>query len=388
LLKLLEEPPTHVIFIFATTEIQKVPLTVISRCQRYDLGRLTSIELASLLKKIADKEGIKYTDQALEIIAHKADGSARDAISLLDQVTNYCSNLNQEKIDADIVSKMLGSVGNDVVIIFTELVCQAQTEQALKLVNNLYQNSINLEKFVELVSDFTAYLAKIKLMPTYTNLFYQSFQEKISAILVKVELPYLTILWQIFSKGVGDIKSSHNQLIAAEMLIIKAIHAIFINEVASSNIIQSNDKATDADTKVQTSNFSSFELKKSDIKEEKPAENNSSEITIFLRYLDENKEREIYYFLFNETEIKHFSKKEAILKLNCINPNVKFQQQLENILYTWTSRKWHVSISRSSEVQVLREKLISKAEASEQWHLIKQNFSEAKLSDILLAQKN
>ncbi len=395
LLKVLEEPPPHVIFIFATTEIQKVPLTIISRCQRYDLRRLNIDELVLLLKKIASAENIMFVDQALKIIAHKADGSARDATSLFDQANSYCLNLNQQTIDVDSLNKMLSLVGTNVIIEFIDFICDTRTNQVIELLNKLYEQSVNLENFTREVSDFIAYLSKRKLIIDHIDSLYQPFENEILAILEKVDLPYLTILWQIFSKGTATIKSSHNQLIAIEMLVIKAIHAQFINNSILPRVKEHKDIVIEEKAPKQVSIIEKIAIEKEVTVDNNSSENiidkekqsDESELASFLQYLNQHREVEIYYFLFNEAEIKNFSKQKAILELACLNFTSQIQEQLASLLFAWTGQKWRVNISRCREVSNLRSQLIQKAEDSRELNLIKKSFPSAELADVLLAQK-
>lgn len=129
LLKLIEEPPPHVIFIFATTEVQKIPLTVLSRCQRYDLRRLSIEEILTLLKNIAQNENLKFEEEALKIIALKSEGSARDATGILDQASSYIHHMDQNDIiTAKSVNQMLGLVQISTILRLVRLIIDGNTK--------------------------------------------------------------------------------------------------------------------------------------------------------------------------------------------------------------------------------------------------------------------
>lgn len=224
LLKTLEEPPSHAIFIFATTEINKIPLTILSRCQRFDLRRLTTDELSALLKKISEKEGIKFDDDAIELIALKADGSARDAISMLDQASSL-SHQNEGVVNLALVSKMVGSLSLDIVTLFLQKIVENDATSTIKVLQDVYVLNSDLISFFENIVDLIGYMSKVKIIEKYKLASYSSHHENIASISSKMTLGRLTLLWQIFSKGIVELKASHNQLLCAEMVAIKAIYA-------------------------------------------------------------------------------------------------------------------------------------------------------------------
>ncbi|MCZ6901725.1 MAG: DNA polymerase III subunit gamma/tau [Rickettsia endosymbiont of Ixodes persulcatus] len=234
LLKTLEEPPPHIIFIFATTEVQKIPATIISRCQRYDLRRLSFEEIFKLLEYITKQENLKADIEALRIISFKSEGSARDAVSILDQAASMSAK-SDNIISPQVINQMLGLVDTSIIIEFFEYIIRRKTEKAINLINKLYGFSVNLEIFIESVADFIAYLNKVKMLPNYSLPIYESFNDRIKNILSEISLPYLSILWQIYNKGVVEIKISYNQLTETEMLVIKSIYSTSLPFLAKSN---------------------------------------------------------------------------------------------------------------------------------------------------------
>lgn len=145
LLKTLEEPPEHTIFIFATTDIHKVPLTIISRCQRFDFRRIELGEIKSLLHKIAEAENIKIDDKSLTLIAKKADGALRDAQSLFDQVISFCGN----NVESDVITKMLNLIDEEVYFIISDAVINKKYEDAFIVSKRIYENGWNFIDFVD-----------------------------------------------------------------------------------------------------------------------------------------------------------------------------------------------------------------------------------------------
>ena len=144
-LKTLEEPPAHTIFIFATTDIHKVPLTIISRCQRFDFRRIQLDTIKALLNKIADAEKIKIDDKTLTIIAKKADGALRDAESFFDQIVSFCGN----KIDPDTVSKMLNLIDDEVFFRISDAILEKNFKAVYEVSNIIYENGWNFIDFID-----------------------------------------------------------------------------------------------------------------------------------------------------------------------------------------------------------------------------------------------
>lgn len=352
LLKILEEPPAHIIFIFATTEPQKIPLTVISRCQRYDLKRLTFNEILHLLKGIAEKERLKIEEEALRVIASRSDGSARDAISVLDQVVGLGEG---ESITSADVCRILGLVDTSSVIKFFEAVIKKDVGKSLDLLNGLYVSSANLEIFITLVADFVAYLSKVKLLPSYQNPIYQSFSKEIEEILGRATTSRLSVIWQIYSKGIMDMKVSHNQMIEAEMLAIKSIYSQMLPSIE--------------------------ELSSESIQERQPAANYP--ITDFLNYLHSNNEMEIYYQLMHNLEVKSFSN--DTIEIAGKDLNKKMQEQLSSLLSRWSGRAYKVIVSTQEQILTIKEQFIDKVRSSKDWEILIKHFPEITISDILLA---
>ncbi|WP_347939160.1 DNA polymerase III subunit gamma/tau [Rickettsia oklahomensis] len=358
LLKTLEEPPPHIIFIFATTEVQKIPATIISRCQRYDLRRLSFEEIFKLLKYITKQENLKADIEALRIISFKSEGSARDAVSILDQAASMSAK-SDNIISSQVINQMLGLVDTSVIIEFFEYIICRETEKAINLINKLYGFSVNLEIFIESVADFIAYLNKVKMLPNYSLPIYESFNGRIKNILSEISLPYLSILWQIYNKGVTEIKNSYNQLTEAEMLVIKSIYSTSLPLL------------TDFDVNNQNSNQSiNPEIKK------------KFEIVDFLEYLYKNNEIDMYYFLLNHTELKNFG--DNRLEFCSFEATSNIKKQIEDLLVTFSKEKFEVIIIKEQNKQTLKNQLIGKIEANNDFALIKKHFPNAMISDILL----
>lgn len=364
LLKVVEEPPEHVVFIFATTEVQKIPLTVISRCQRYDLRRLTFEEIHILARNISEQENLKIEDEALKIIAVKSEGSARDATAIIDQAASYVHNSSDTvEITAELVGRMLGLLQAGTMVKFAQLILANNPPEAMELLDKVYANANSLEYFIQTMSDFMAELSKSKVITNYHNSLYQSYSKEISDILIGMSLSRVTTLWQIFSNGVQEIKQSHNELVTAQMLIIKAIYAC--NLPPLEEIMDANSVVAQVPIK-QDSDFATQSL---------------DDIFDFLKYCHGQNEMEIYYFLLNEVEIKEFSRGEIAIAYS--NDN-SYTSKIEALLKTWSNLDWKVTAFKQSNITSLKDEMLEKVKQAEDYQVIKNHFPEANISDIIL----
>jgi DNA polymerase III subunit gamma/tau len=224
LLKTLEEPPANILFIFATTEVNKIPTTILSRCQRFDLRRLATTEITKLLTRIADAEKIAYDQNALTLVALKSGGSARDAISMLDQASMLSFTHHDAKITLGLVESMLGIAGLDRVVHFVSEILSQNTSSALEIVKSVTDRGGDLVYFFENTLETIGYLTKSATIKDYKDQEYAPYHVKLEAFSA-ISLGTLTVLWQIFTKGIIELKTSHNQFLSAEMMTVRAIYA-------------------------------------------------------------------------------------------------------------------------------------------------------------------
>ncbi len=223
LLKTLEEPPAHVKFIFATTEIKKVPITILSRCQRFDLRRLEEKEIISHLKNILQKENLESEDRALELIAKISEGSVRDSLSLLDQA--LANNNHQKLLSGDLVEKMLGLNDKIKVIELFEAVLQGDFSLCLKKFNEFYIYSSDIVQLIQDLMEVVHKTTTIKLLSDHKLEGYSEFQQqKIIEIAQKISLSSLVRIWQMLLKGNAEVSFSNSQKMTFEMLLARICH--------------------------------------------------------------------------------------------------------------------------------------------------------------------
>ncbi|NEI73451.1 DNA polymerase III subunit gamma/tau [Rhizobium lusitanum] len=223
LLKTLEEPPEHVKFIFATTEIRKVPITVLSRCQRFDLRRISASDLVGLFTTIAGKEGIKAEPEALAMIARAAEGSARDGLSLLDQAIAHGSGF----VAADAVRAMLGLADRARIVDLFGHVVKGDVSAALAEFNSQYEAGANPVVVLTDLADFTHLVTRLKYVPDAADDPSLSEVERTKAaeFAQGVAVTALSRIWQMLLKGITETENASRTAGAAEMVLIRLAHA-------------------------------------------------------------------------------------------------------------------------------------------------------------------
>ncbi|MEP6829683.1 MAG: DNA polymerase III subunit gamma/tau [Rhizomicrobium sp.] len=224
ILKTLEEPPPHVKFIFATTEIRKVPVTVLSRCQRFDLRRIESGELAAYLGQIAAKEKVAIEEGALALIARAAEGSARDALSLLDQAIAHNES---GAITAEIMRGMLGLADRGRVLDLFEKVMGGDMPAALSDLGGLYDSGADPLAVMQDLMEITHFLTRLKVAPSAQGFFDGASGEakRAAALAAKLSVPSLTRAWQLLLKGLFEVRDATRPILACEMALIRLAYA-------------------------------------------------------------------------------------------------------------------------------------------------------------------
>lgn len=254
LLKTLEEPPAHVKFIFATTEIRKVPITILSRCQRFDLRRLDESEIVSHLENILTKENIEAEKQALELIAKMSEGSVRDSLSLLDQA--LASNGHDKSLSYEVVEKMLGLSDRGQVIGLFENILLGDFQASLKSFSEFYATSSDISQLISDLMEITHKTTSLKLLSDYKLDGYSQFQkDKISEIAQKISLSSLVRIWQMLGKGSAEINFSNSPKMSFEMLLARICHLVslpdlqqvLLNSNQNKNPVASNQNQVNDD---------------------------------------------------------------------------------------------------------------------------------------------
>ena len=230
LLKTLEEPPAHVKFIFATTEVRKIPTTILSRCQRYDLKRVEPPELIIFLTEICNKEGVNIEDGALKIISRAADGSVRDGLSILDQSISY----TQGNISEKDIKEMIGLNDPTEIVDLLSFLISGTTLKAIEKINNLYEHGADPSLILKdlIMTTHQVGMIKIEADEGVKSALTESEFNLLKNLADKVEVSTITIIWQMLNKGTKELSESFSPVSALEMLIIRIT---YLNEIPSPN---------------------------------------------------------------------------------------------------------------------------------------------------------
>ena len=222
LLKILEEPPEHVVFIFATTEIEKIPVTILSRCQKFNLQRIDSEIMIKYVFDIAQKEKVEINEKSVQIICTASEGSMRDALSILDQAISLCDgNISEDKL-ADMLN--LNDM-NFIIELFEKLIL-SEIDQIKKKIDQIYENGFEPISLIRDLSRVTHLASLIKIKIQIKNNYLSSDQiEKINSIIQNIDISSLIHMWQMLLRGYNEVMESFDNNVALEMLLIKLCYS-------------------------------------------------------------------------------------------------------------------------------------------------------------------
>ena len=399
LLKTLEEPPEYLKFIFATTEIKKIPVTVISRCQRFDLLRIRSSELFNYIKKIKDKEGGKITDEALKLIVKISEGSVRDALSLLDRAL---LTLNPKtELDLKSAQKIFGFFDKSQLIDLFEFILKGDEIKVIEIYRKIYDQGVEPKIFINDFLELLYYFKNIEsltLESTNFSLNDQEFQ-KIKDLNKNLDPSVLILFWQFTISTLDELAIVSNQHLSMEMFLLRLMHLFSIklqkntdiNSVSENPVIDKeiNDQSKPID---QIKNIYQEEKSKPEIHKEV-----KSEKKIFINSLEkliqtclDKKEIKLKYELEKNVNLVKFEKNMIEISFN-ENLDKNFVKDLSSKLFDWTGERWIISFSQLKGDVSMREKkqkikrsLMDEAKNSKIYKDVIKNFPDAELTDINL----
>lgn len=242
LLKTLEEPPAHVKFIFATTEIRKIPVTILSRCQRFDLKRIDNAMMSSHLEMIAGKEGVQVDAAAFALLANASEGSVRDALSLLDQAIAHSETT---VVTAETVRQMLGLADRTQLFTLFELLLKGEIDALLPLFNSLVQEGNEADAILRDLLDICHFVTRLVLQPALAQSENYPESERVlgKALAEKLGVAILARMWQMLLKGLNEVYTAPHAMMAAEMVLIRIAYsadlpspAALIKDIKSGNV--------------------------------------------------------------------------------------------------------------------------------------------------------
>ncbi len=403
LLKTLEEPPEYLKFIFATTEIKKIPVTVISRCQRFDLLRIRSSELFNYIKKIKDKEGGKITDEALKLIVKISEGSVRDALSLLDRAL---LTLNPKtELDLKSAQKIFGFFDKSQLIDLFEFILKGDEIKVIEIYRKIYDQGVEPKIFINDFLELLYYFKNIEsltLESTNFSLNDQEFQ-KIKDLNKNLDPSVLILFWQFTISTLDELAIVSSQHLSMEMFLLRLMHLSSIklhkntdiNSVSENPVIDKeiNDQSKPID---QIKNIYQEEKSKPEINKEV-----KSEKKIFINSLEkliqtclDKKEIKLKYELEKNVNLVKFEKNMIEISFN-EDLDKNFVKDLSSKLFDWTGERWIISFSQLKGDVSMREKkqkikrsLMYEAKNSKIYKDVIKNFPDAELTDINLKRED
>jgi DNA polymerase-3 subunit gamma/tau len=405
LLKTLEEPPEYLKFIFATTEIKKIPITVVSRCQRFDLSRVKSSELFYFIKKIKDQEKGKVTDDALKLIVKISEGSVRDALSLLDR--GLLSLDKEKELDLKTAQKIFGYFDKSQLIELFELILEGDETKVIKAYRKIYDQGIEPKVFINDFLELTYYFKNINsLTLESTNFSLNDLEfENIKEISQSVDNRVLILFWQFTLKTIQELEIVSNQNLSIEMFLIRLMHLSSFKNF--DNFSKKDDVSKFLKKKTEDSNITS-EVKidtvnqiKNIVQEEKKnpqtkvkAEiENSISINSFedlLKVCNEKKEIKLKYELEKNVNLVNFEKSRIEISFN-ENLDKNFVKDLSSKLLDWTKERWLITLSKLKGKMTVKEELDSKkidamekAQSSDLYKSVLEKFPDANLVEVKL----
>ena len=411
LLKTLEEPPSSLKFILATTEVRKIPVTILSRCQRFDLKRVNVESLYFHLKKIAEKENGKISEDAIKLIARTSEGSVRDSISLLDRALISQSIVENKVIEDTDVREMLGLADKSKVISLFKEVLSGNEKDALKYLNELINDGLDAKNFLnDILEVLYLFSRRISLGPIEKDMsITESEVQMVDEYSKNIDMQDIGLFWQLTIKTIDDLRIVGNENLTLEMYIMQLVHLknidpkkeISTNENNTKNLsnetvigkkIDDNSLETNIPNQIKNQLKSTNQIKTNPVKSSiQDIQGTKIEITNFqdlINQASEEKEIELKYDLERNVKLVSFNKGTIDISFN-EKLNKNFIKTLTEKLLSWTGERWIISLSKNTEAKSIYEKnLENKSNKIEEFKKSKiaediQNaFPDAKLIDI------
>jgi len=412
LLKTLEEPPPSLKFILATTEVRKIPVTILSRCQRFDLKRVSVEELCKHLKNISAKENGKISDNAIRLIARTSEGSVRDSISLLDRALVSQSISENNIIEETDVREMLGLADQSKIISLFKEILSGNEKEALKYLKELINDGLDAKNFLnDILEVLYLFSRRINLGPIEKDMTISEAEvQLIDSYSKNIDMQDIGLFWQLTIKTIDDLRIVGNENLTLEMYIMQLVHLKNIEthkDVANNNIVNNENlrqkslvgediKEENLETNLSTRVKN--QLKNTDQIKTNPIKNLTSEIgktkieiTSFQDLLDQakkEKEVELKFDLERNVKLVSFNRGKIDISFN-EKLNKNFIKNLTEKLLLWTGERWMISLSKNNDAKSLYEKNIehksyklAEFKKSDLAKQMEEAFPDAKLVDI------
>ena len=402
LLKTLEEPPPYLKFIFATTEIKKIPINVVSRCQRFDLSRIKSSELLEFIKKIKDKEKGNISDDALKLIVKISEGSVRDALSLLDRA--MLSLDNDIELDLVAAQKIFGYFDKSQLIDLFELILKGEEDKVINTYRKIYDQGVEPKVFINDFLELLYYFKNINSLSLESTNFSLNDDEfeKIKNIENQVNPDTFILFWQFTISTLEELDIVSNQHLSIEMFLIRLMYLSStksktkmddIKDFNNSNEIK--EKNLSSPTVNQIKNIAQEEKSKPELSNEVKADS-SLKINSLERLIQiclDKKEIKLKYELEKNVNLVKFEQNRIEISFND-NLDKNFVKDLSTKLFEWTNERWIITFSKAKGEISIKDKivqnkklLIEEAKKSDIFKKVIDNFPDAELIDVSLIKE-
>ena len=410
LLKTLEEPPPSLKFILATTEVRKIPVTILSRCQRFDLKRVSVEQLCQHLKKIADKEKGKISEDAIKLIARTSEGSVRDSISLLDRALISQSINENKQIEEPDVRKMLGLADKSKVIKLFKEVLSGNEKNASNILNELINDGLDAKNFLnDILEVLYLFSRRTSLGPIVKDMSISEAEvQMIDQYSKNIDMQDIGLFWQLTIKTIDDLRIVGNENLTLEMYIMQLVHLKNIDTKKQVSNLENESSQISSDTLIgkkiddqpvdNIPNQIKNQLKNINQIKTNPVKNLSKknqttkiEITSFqdlINLANKEKEIELKYDLERNVKLVSFNRGKIDISFN-EKLNKNFIKNLTEKLLSWTGERWIISLSKNSNAKSIYEKnqddknnMIEEFKKSKIAQEIQKTFPDAKLVDL------
>ena len=413
LLKTLEEPPEYLKFIFATTEVKKIPVTVVSRCQRFDLARVSSSNLFKFIKEVKDKEKGKIKDEALKLIVKISEGSVRDALSLLDRA--LLSQNEKSEIDLKEAQKIFGFFDKSYLINLFKFLFKGDEKEVINIYRSIYNQGVEPKLFLNDFLEILYYIKNISSIKLDGKIFSLNDEEFIEIELISKEISPKTLLlfWQFTIKTLSELDIVSNQNLSMEMFLIRLLYLKEDRIVGGQDKVDFNNKKYSNNNIGKTEQFNlnkdedGLEIKNKTIsqiknfsqeessKPEKKIESKLINIEIknfeeLIKLCNEKKELKLKYELETNVSLVSFIDQRIEISFN-ENLDKDFVKELTFKLHEWTGQRWIIAfskeigqLSKKQKTKIEKSKIIENAKGEDVYKKVLDLFPDAELVDVKL----
>ena len=408
LLKTLEEPPSHLKFIFATTEVKKIPLTIISRCQRFDLHRVPIKILANHLTNIAKKENFKISENAIKLIAKAAEGSVRDSLSLLNRAS-ISQNDNSTEVDEQFIRKMLGIVDRSKILTLLSFIFDGNQKKSIEQLKEMISEGIDPFNFLNDLLEIIYFIQQRKNIGNFESDLFLSEGEMsmVDDISKNISTTNLILFWQFILKGLDELALVSNPLLSLEMLIVRLLH---LKEMPSyADLVSNNSSQETSEVKIKQPiekinkekgklvKVSQDQIKSTIQTKPELVSLNKEEVNIesiktfedLINLSSKKREIELKFDLERNVNLIRFSEGKIDIAFNeSLSKN--FVRNLSEKLLQWTKKRWVITLTKGKgqksflEMDSLKKKKVLENEKnSDLYKKFKSTFSDAELIEVI-----